>query len=145
MQEEISKYTDKCIIGVDFGEAQTGLAVGKNGAVSAIRAVPSKDRMFAVQQVSKVVKENKAQFIVIGLPLSFGDRETKESLEVRRFARLLRTRLGTPIVFVNEYGSSNEAIEEAIDSALPRKLRRSVDSISATIILKRFFSDEGFD
>ena len=144
MQETVSRYKDKFVAGVDFGDVTTGLALGKNGAVTPARSVASKDKMFAIQQISKFVRENKAKFIVIGLPLSLEEKETKESIEVRRFAKLLQTHLGTPVVFINEFGSTNEATEQAIGDELPQKSRRKVDSISAAIILKRFFSDEGF-
>lgn len=143
-QEKISKFQDKFVVGVDFGEATTGLALGKNGVVSPARSVDSRDKMTAIQQIMRLVKENKASFIVIGLPLSITQKETPESIEVRRFAKLLQTRLGTPVHFIDEFGSTNEAVSQAIEGELPKKARRKVDSISASIILKRFFTDEGF-
>jgi putative Holliday junction resolvase len=100
--------------------------------------------MFAVQQICKLVKENKASAVVVGLPLSIDGKETGQSMEVRRFAKILKIHSGTPVIFVDESGSTNEAEEEAIDAGLPQKSRRKVDSISAALILKRFFADEGF-
>ena len=139
-----SKFTDKFIVGVDFGDVTTGLALGKNGVVTPIRSVMSKDKMFAIQQICKLVKENKASAVVVGLPLNVEGKETGQSMEVRRFAKILKTRLGTQVLFVDEFGSTNEAISEAIKGELPQKSRKKVDSVSAALILKRFFSDEGF-
>jgi putative Holliday junction resolvase len=143
-QEAESKYNNKFVVGVDFGETTTGLAFGKNGAVTPVHSVMSKDRMFAVQQILRLAKENKASAVVIGLPLSIDGKETRESIEVRRFAKILKTRSGVPTIFIDEFGSTNEAEEEAWDAGLPQKSRKKVDSISAALILKRFFSDEGF-
>jgi len=144
MQDTESKYNDKFVVGVDFGDVTTGVALGKNGVVTPVRSVASKDKMFAVQQICKLVKENKASAVVVGLPLSIDGKETGQSMEVRRFAKILKIHSGTPVIFVDESGSTNEAEEEAIDAGLPQKSRRKVDSISAALILKRFFADEGF-
>lgn len=143
MQQADSKYKDQFVVGVDFGEATTGLALGKNGTVTPVRAVNSKDRMFVLQQISKFARGNRAKLIVIGLPLSLEEKETGESIEVRRFAKLVQTHLGTPVKFVNEYGSTKEAMAVAIQGELPQKTRRKVDGLSAAVILKRFFTDEG--
>lgn len=137
-------YKNTFVVGVDFGEAVTGMSLGKDGVVTPVRSVESKDRMYVVSQISRLVKENKARLIVIGLPLSLAGKETKESLEVRRFAKILKSHLGTPVVFVDESNSTNEAQEEAVDAGLPKKARKRVDSISAAVILKRYFSDEGY-
>jgi len=139
--EETSRYKDKFVVGVDFGEATVGLALGKEGLVTPVQSVSSRDRMFAVQQIIRLVRQNKAQLVVIGLPLSIQGSETQESAEVRKFAKILGTRLGTSIEFVNEYGSTYEAEQAAIDGGLPQKSRKKVDSISAAVILKRFFSE----
>jgi putative holliday junction resolvase len=143
-EEKASKYNNKFVVGVDFGNATTGLAFGKNGVVTPVRSVMSKDKMFAVQQILRLVKENKASAVVVGLPLSIDGKETRQSTEIRGFAKILKTRLGTPVILVDEFGSTNEAEEEAIDEGLPQKARKKVDSISAALILKRFFSGEGF-
>lgn len=143
-QDTESRFTNKFVVGVDFGDVTTGLALGKNGVVTPVKSVMSKDKMFAVQQILRLAKENKASAVVVGLPLSIEGKETPQSIEVRRFAKILKTRLGTQVLFVDEFGSTNEAEEEAIDAGLPQKSRKKVDSISAALILKRFFSDEGF-
>ena len=144
IQIKESKYKDKFIIGVDFGDVTTGLALGKNNVVSPIRSVEAKDKMFAVQQISRAAMEQKASAIVLGLPLSIDGKPTKKSLEVRRFSKLLQTHLGIPVIFVDEFGSTEEAQEEAIGEGLPRRAKRNIDGISASIILKRFFAKEGF-
>jgi putative Holliday junction resolvase len=144
MKTTESKYKDKFIIGVDFGNVTTGLALGKNNVISPIRSVEARDKMFAVQQISRAVMEQKAAAIVVGLPLSIDGKPTKKSLEVRGFTKLLQTHLGIPVIFVDEFGSTEEAQEEAIDGGLPRRDRKKVDGISASIILRRFFTNEGF-
>ena len=145
IKQDKNPYMDKFVVGVDFGTATTGLALGKNGAVSPVSSIELQDKLYAVSQVCKLARENKAALIVIGLPLTELGKETGQSVEVRRFAKLIATRIGTPVRFVNEHGTTEEAEDKAIEDGLPRKVRRKVDSISAAIILKRFFADEGLD
>ena len=144
MQDQESKYKDKFVLGVDFGDTTTGLALGKNGVVAPAREVLSKDKMTAIQHIMRTVKQNKVLALVVGLPLGYDQKDTPQSLEVRRFAKLLKTRLGIPIILIDEFGTTQEALADAIIEELPQKARRKVDSISASIILKRFFADEGF-
>lgn len=144
MQYQESKFTDKFIVGVDLGDAVTGLAIGKNGVVAPVQAVNSTDVMTVVKEVVRLVKQDKAALVVVGLPLSYDHKETLQSAQVRRFGKVLKTRLGISVLFVDEYGTTKEAVTEAIGEELPQKARRKVDSISASLILKRFFSDEGF-
>lgn len=143
MQYPASKFTDKTLIGVDFGDATTGLALGKNGVVMPARSVESSDVMTVVKEIIRLVKLNKASGVVVGLPLSYDHKETLQSAQVRRFAKILKTKLGMPVMFIDEYGTTREAIQDAIGDELPQKARRKVDSISASIILKRFFADQG--
>lgn len=144
IREQESKFKDKFVLGVDFGDAVTGLALGKNGVVAPAREVLSKDKMTAIQHIMRTVKQNEVAAVVVGLPLSYDGKDTPQSAEVRRFAKLLKTRLGIPIILIDESGTSQEALGDAITEGLPQKARRKVDSISASIILKRFFADEGF-
>ncbi len=143
-QNQESKYKDKFVLGVDFGDTTTGLALGKNGVVAPGREVLSKDKMTAIQHIMRTVKQNKVVAIVVGLPLGYDQKDTPQSAEVRRFAKLLKTRLGIPIILIDEFGTSQEALTDAVLEELPQKARRKVDSISASIILKRFFAEEGF-
>ncbi|MFH1295457.1 MAG: Holliday junction resolvase RuvX [bacterium] len=137
-----SSYKDKFVVGVDFGGSVTGLALGKNGFVSPIRSVESKDVMTVIKEIIRHTKEQKASAVVLGLPLTVDQKETAQSIEVRRFAKLLKSHIGVPVLFMEEYGSTQEAVRDAIEGELPQKARSRVDSLSAAIILKRFFSRE---
>ncbi|MDD7473247.1 MAG: Holliday junction resolvase RuvX, partial [Pseudomonadota bacterium] len=82
---------------------------------------------------------------VVGLPLDEDNNETTTSQKIRLFANKLSNENKINVVFVDEYYSSQEAIERLNLKGKDQKTRNSgiVDSVSATIILERYFTNEG--
>jgi putative Holliday junction resolvase len=133
------------ILGIDYGEAHIGLALGVNDIVAPLKVVMAKDQKIALFEVNRVVMENKIGLIVIGLPLTAEGKETKESLVIRRFAKTLRTVTKRPVVFQNEFGTSKAALKEALDIDIPMKKRALNDHLAAALILKEYFNETSED
>ncbi len=131
-------------LGVDFGETNIGLAIGNNGLTAPLKIISNKTARDALFEINKVVIENKIGNIVIGIPLTADNKETKESLLVRRFANNLKTVTKRPVIFQNEFGTSKRSLEEAISLDVPKKRRATNDHLAASLILKTFF-DENSD
>lgn len=137
-----SKYdSQKNLLGVDYGETNIGLAFGKNGLAQPGPVISGKNDEAAIKEIAKYVIENKINLIVFGLPLSDDGKETHQSQKVRRFAKLLRVFVKLPTEFVDEIDSTREAIENAIANDMPQKRRKTIDNISAAIILKKYFRE----
>lgn len=132
---------DEILLGVDYGDAHTGLAFGRAGQATPLHVISSKDSGNTLAEISRVVLGNKVTKIVIGLPLDSEGKETNQARKIRRFAKLLRIRVKVPIEFVNESDTSNEAIESAIRSGISQKKRKLSDHISAALILKRYYNE----
>lgn len=131
-------FSELTIIGIDYGRTNIGVAIGKNGLVSPLRIIPGKNIETAIHELSRLAFENKIDLFVVGLPLSAEDKETKQSLEVRHFVKLLKLRTKKPVEFKNEYGTTTEALKEAISSGINKKDRKTSDHISAALILKSY-------
>lgn len=146
MNNKQSKFLDKTLMGIDYGEVTTGLALGKNGLVTPIKSVRSRDVMVVIKEIIKLIKLNKVEGIVLGLPLDFNHKETHQSRLTRRFAKILKSKVGVPVLFIEEFGTTQEATKEDFPLEEPLFLSKkgSVDEISAALILKRFFAQEGF-
>ena len=93
-------------LGIDYGERNIGLALGYNGLVMPLRTVSNKTERDALFEINKVIVENKVGNIVIGIPLTADNKETKESAIVRRFGNNLKTITKRPVIFQNEFGTS---------------------------------------
>ena len=129
------------ILGVDYGETNIGLALGNNGAVVPLKVIPGKDLNSASYAINKIIVENNIKTIVMGIPLTAENKETRKSITVRRFANLLKTVTKRPVVFQNEYGSSIEALNEALTLNISRKKRKSNDDLAASLILKMYYNE----
>ena len=132
---------EQIILGVDYGETNIGLAFGRAGFVAPLKVVSGKNSHVAVQEIARVVIENKITQIVFGLPKGVDGKETPQCLKVRQFAKLVRVYLKLPTVFVDEYMSTHEALGEAIDLNVSMKRRKSLDDLSAAIILKKYYRE----
>lgn len=133
---------DEVLLGVDYGSVNIGLAFGKSGTVMPLKIISAKNTNEAIKEISRAALENRVKKIIMGLPLTADSKETKKSLQVRRFANLLRAHTKMSIDFVNEYESSKDATKEAISLGMSQESRRKVDDISAAIILKKYYEDE---
>jgi len=132
-------------LGIDYGERNIGLALGHNNLTMPIKTVSNKTDRDAIFEINKVIIENKVGNIVIGIPLTAEGKETKESLVVRRFAKNLKTIIKRPVIFQNEFGTSKNALKEAISLDVSQKKRRANDHLAATLILKTFFEENYVD
>lgn len=131
---------DGYLMGIDYGTATIGLALGKNGLVSPLHTIPGKHSLEAIGEIYKIALQNKVEKFIVGLPLNAQSKETKKSLEVRKFAKLLRTITKKPVVFQNEFGTTIDAEDEMIEFDVPQKKRRIKDHFAAALILKHHYS-----
>lgn len=131
------------VLGIDFGEANLGIAIGSEGLTMPLSCISGKNITTAIHEIVRLSYENKVSRIIIGMPLLKDGKEGRKSFEIRRFANLLRIRAKKPVEFVDESFSTLEAIDRALYTDVSKKRRQTVDSISAEIILKRYFEKEG--
>ena len=129
------------LLGVDYGETNTGLAFGRAGLASPLEVLNSKDTYTLITEINKIVAQNKLDKIVVGLPVDSDGKETRQSLKVRQFVKSLRARSRRPVELVSEYGTTKASIENAIKSGISQKRRRSNDHFSAALILKRYYAE----
>jgi len=134
-------FEKDALLGIDFGKTNTGLALGRNGLVVPLEIISGKNIERAINQINRQVIENKVVKIIVGLPLSFDNKETVQSMEVRKFAKQLKILTKKPVEFQNEYASSREALEEAVDLDIPSKKRKTNDHLAAALILDSYYKE----
>ena len=135
----------EALLGIDYGEANIGLAYGREGLVTPIRVISGKNEHTAISTILRVVEEYDIDRFILGLPLTLGDRETPKSQQVRRFARLLKSKSKLPLDFVSEFHTSKDAAGLMLSSGVSQKGRRIDDHYAASLILKRYFRQKSED
>ena len=137
--KENSKNKD-ILLGIDYGDAKIGIAIGRNGLVMPLEKINNTDEMQSINRITRIIYENKINLIIMGIPLSIEQKETYQSKKVRRFSKLLKTISKKRIIFVNEYQSTKESIQEGISKNMLNK-KSSDDSLAAALILKRYYNN----
>ncbi len=131
---------------IDYGRRRIGLAVGDDTG-SPVRGLPTLDRKKRPDTVSallEIIRRERPERLVVGLPLDAGDAETVMSEEVRSFARKLETSTGLPLSFIDESLTSLRAVELLrFRKKSERRDKGSIDRLAACLILDQFIRESG--
>jgi putative Holliday junction resolvase len=131
------------ILGIDYGLVNTGLAICDVDIVSPLKIINSKNFTHLQTEISSVITKNRITKIVIGLPLSYDGSENPQSTKVRQFANNLKKYIKLPILFVNEFGSTQEFLSNGVISKMSRKKTKNNDHYSAAVILEYYLESLG--
>ena len=134
------KETKGRILGVDFGDTRTGLAVSDASRflASGIGYVSPGGIVKTADKVSEVAREQKVSAIVVGLPKNMDGSEGFRADRCREFADLLRERLeNIPIAMMDERMTTMSASRYLNETNTRGQKRKGViDTLSAQIILQ---------
>ncbi len=131
----------KIILGVDFGDARTGLAVSDSLGMLAVGAGCIKCEGFkkTAEAVASAAKERRAELIVVGNPINMNGTEGPRSERCRDFAAYLEEISSIPVELFDERLTTVSAHRFLSDQNVRGKKRRdSVDELSATLILQDY-------
>ena len=135
------KETKGRILGVDFGDTRTGLAVSDTSRflASGIGYVSPGGIQKTADKVAEVAREQKVSAIVVGLPKNMDGSEGFRAERCREFARLLLSRLGNDVaVAMIDERLTTVSASRYLNETNTRGSRRKgvIDTLSAEIILQ---------
>ncbi len=118
-------------LGIDFGLRRIGLATSDGELASPLNTIHVKGFKDAVGNVLDLLKQNKFDKIVVGLP------EGKMGKTVLGFIRALKKE-GWDVEYADETLSSQKALQQMVELNIPQKKRHFNDEIAAAIILQNY-------
>ena len=134
------KETKGRILGVDFGDTRTGLAVSdvSRFLASGIGYVSPGGIVKTADKVAEVAREQKVSAIVVGLPKNMDGSEGFRAERCREFADLLRESLADiPVAMMDERMTTMSASRYLNETNTRGQKRKGViDTLSAQIILQ---------
>ena len=134
------KETKGRILGVDFGDTRTGLAVSDTSRflASGIGYVSPGGIQKTADKVALVAREQKVSAIVVGLPKNMDGSEGFRAERCREFASLLREQLEEiPVAMIDERMTTMSASRYLNETNTRGQKRKGViDTLSAQIILQ---------
>ena len=128
-------------MGIDYGDARTGLAVSDamNILVGEAWTVAQWDPGALADEIVREAKARSVGRFVLGLPKNMDGSEGARAEKCREFAALLESRTDIPVVMWDERRSSVEA--HAIlhaNGKKEKKHRKTVDAVAASLILEGY-------
>ena len=133
------KATKGKLLGVDFGDTRTGLAVSdvSRFLASGIGYVSPGGIEKTADKVAEVAAEQRAVAIVVGLPRNMDGSEGFRAERCREFAALLREKTGLPVAMIDERMTTMSASRYLNETNTRGQKRKGViDTLSAQIILQ---------
>ena len=135
------KKTSGRILGVDFGDTRTGVAVSDASRflASGIGYVSPGGIEKTADKIAEIARERQVSAIVVGLPKNMDGSEGFRAERCREFARLLLSRLGDDVaVAMMDERLTTVSASRYLNETNTRGSRRKgvIDTLSAEIILQ---------
>ncbi|MBQ9086781.1 MAG: Holliday junction resolvase RuvX [Clostridia bacterium] len=127
------------ILGVDFGDTRTGLAVCDPSRLlaSGIGYISPGGIDKTADAVAEIAREQGVVAVVVGLPVNMDGSEGARAARCRKFAHFLEERLSLPVAMFDERMTTMTAARYLNETNTRGKKRKTViDTLSAQIILQ---------
>ena len=133
------------IIGLDVGEARTGVALSDplGMIASPFETIQVKSARADAEAVKAIAEEQGAIRIVVGLPLNMEGEVGPQAEKVLAFVEVLKEAVGIEVVTIDERFSTAAAERSLRESGVKGKRRKQVvDQVAAQQILQLYLDRE---
>ena len=133
------------IISIDLGHARTGLAISDATGflASPLCVIEEKYDPKLVEKTAAVIKEHKADLIVVGLPKNMDGSEGESARRCRELAAQISGLSGVEYVMQDERGTTLTAHEYlSASNVYGKKRKQRVDATAAAIILQNYLDSK---
>jgi len=123
------------VLGLDIGENKTGVArVNMIARLPQVVATLKNDNNF-IPEITKIIKEENIDAMVVGLPRNMNGEETAQTKYVRDYVDNYLKSLKLPIFFQDETLSSKAAEVRLAGSGYKKT---DIDAMAAVVILEDY-------
>lgn len=134
-------------LGLDLGSKTLGIAISdKLGIVARSMKIirHNEDYDFLIEEIFKLVLEEKIDGIVLGYPKNMNNTIGEKAILSEKFKNKLEAKIKIPVYLEDERLTTREATNILLQNDTSRKKRKKViDSLAATIILQSFLNKKG--
>lgn len=133
----------KRIMGIDYGDARTGVAISDLlcSIVGSTWVVPSRNTDKAVADIVQLARENDVGEIVVGLPRNMDGTEGVRAELCRAFGNRLAQETGLKVTMWDERRTTVEAHNILSEHNYHGKKRKNtVDAVAASLILEGYLA-----
>lgn len=133
----------KRIMGIDYGDARTGIAISDLlcSIVGSTTVIHSRKPEKTIAEIQKLVCEHDVGKIVMGLPKNMDGTEGPRAELCRAFAEEVRQATGLEVALWDERRTTVEAHNILSDHNYHGKKRKNtVDAVAASLILEGYLA-----
>lgn len=133
----------KRIMGIDYGDARTGIAISDLlcTLVGSTQVIPSRNRDKAVADIVRIAAQQEVGTIVVGLPRNMDGTEGARAELCREFGAVLAEATGLEIVMWDERRTTVEAHNILSQHNYHgQKRKNTVDAVAASLILEGYLN-----
>ncbi|MBQ2893271.1 MAG: Holliday junction resolvase RuvX [Oscillospiraceae bacterium] len=134
------------IMGIDYGDARTGVAISDLlcSIVGSTYVIPSRNTEKAIADIVRLIRENGVGQLVVGLPKNMNGTEGPRAELCREFADKLKQITGLPVVLWDERRTTVEAHNIlSMHNYHGQKRKNTVDAVAASLILEGYLQFRG--
>ena len=131
------------VMGIDYGDARTGVAISDLTCTIAGSAVvvPSRNREKAIADIVRLVQEKDVGEIAVGLPRNMDGSEGARAQLCREFADAVAAATGRKVVMWDERRTTVEAHNILSQHNYHgKKRKKTVDAVAASLILEGYLA-----
>lgn len=121
------------ILGIDYGEAKVGLALGDTATALALpyKVIKNRGDKNLIKELAEICLVNQIKKIVIGLPINDQAKNESQAVKVGEFIDSLKQTIKLPVVTQDERFTTQAAKKMTTAAA--------EDSVAAMLILQSYF------
>jgi putative holliday junction resolvase len=131
------------VLGIDYGSKSIGVAIGYHDFTTPLKTfenVTTKNYLNIVEEIAEIVKSESISIIVVGVPDYFKNKEIPAN--IRKLAEDLKDRVvDVNVEYIDERLTTKEAIKTAVEGGISMKKRKEDHSLSACMIIHRYFEN----
>jgi putative Holliday junction resolvase len=135
------------VLGVDLGSKRIGIAVSdRSGTIASPLTVIQRSGSVARdhQAIAKLVAEEEAEAVVVGLPLNMNGSAGPAAQAAVKEAKALATVVGVPVHTSDERRTTVTADRAMMEAGMNAQARRKVvDKVAAAVLLQHWLDGRG--
>jgi len=141
----MSEQYNKTFLAFDYGERRIGVAKSDpTGLIaSALTTLEVRSINEAIDKIISLITEYEPDALVFGYPFLKSGDPSKKCDDIDKFLEKLNKHINLPVHKVDEYDTSNEAVNIIhAHSKQAGKDKKRIDRLAAVLILQRFLDEQ---
>ncbi|MBE2201051.1 MAG: Holliday junction resolvase RuvX [Anaerolinea sp.] len=133
------------ILALDLGEKRIGVAVSDATRTIArsLTVLPRKSRREDHERIARIIAEQQANLLVVGLPIPLNGVEGEKAAWVRDYTAELQQHIPIPVVFWDEALTTVQAYDSLRQRGKRAKqAKERIDAVAAAFILQSYLDGE---